>query len=123
MLHDLIQSMRLTFMPIARGTCDHAHAEDRYTPSRRLKHLIWARTTTCDAPACGAQAIYADLDHTVPYPSGPTDECNLSPRCRTHHRCKQAPDWQVDQAGPGVTRWRLPSGRVRVTTPTIYPVT
>jgi hypothetical protein len=32
----------LTFEPIARGTCDHAHAEDHYTPSRKLRHLVRA---------------------------------------------------------------------------------
>jgi hypothetical protein len=32
--------------PIARGTCDHRHAEPRYVPSRKLKHLIRARTQT-----------------------------------------------------------------------------
>jgi hypothetical protein len=122
MLQDLIQGMQLTFRPIARGTCDHAYAEDQYTPSRTLKHLIRARNATCDAPACNAQAIYTDLDHTVPHPAGPTDECNLSPRCRTHHRCKQAPDWRVEQAGPGVTRWTLPSGRIHITKPTMYPL-
>jgi hypothetical protein len=119
-LHGLLRSLNLTFDPVARGACDHAHTEDHYTPSRRLRHLVRARTATCDAPGCGAQAVHADLDHTVPYPDGPTDECNLGPRCRTHHRCKQAPDWKVEQAAPGVTRWTLPSGRTRTTTPTTY---
>ncbi|HEY0935793.1 MAG TPA: HNH endonuclease signature motif containing protein, partial [Trebonia sp.] len=83
-------------------------------------HLIRARTALCDAPGCGAQAIYADLDHTVPYPAGPTDQCNLGPKCRTHHRCKQGPDWAVEQVEPGVIRWTLPSGRTRTTRPTRY---
>jgi hypothetical protein len=122
MLHDLLRHMNLSFMPVARGTCDHARAEDRYTPSRALKHRVRARTATCDAPACNAQALYTDLDHTVPYPAGPTDECNLGPRCRTHHRVKQAPDWKVEQIEPGVTRWTLPSGRIHVTRPTTYPI-
>lgn len=47
-------------------------------------------------------------------------QCNRSPRCRTHHRSKQAPDWQVEQLAPGVTRWILPSGRSHITTPTRY---
>ncbi|HEX9040238.1 MAG TPA: HNH endonuclease signature motif containing protein [Trebonia sp.] len=62
----------------------------------------------------------ADLDHTVPWPDGPTDQGNLAPRCRTHHRAKQAPDWTVEQLAPGVSRWTLPSGRTHVTTPTSY---
>jgi Domain of unknown function (DUF222) len=121
-LRGMLGRLNLTFEPIARGTCDHRHAEDHYTPSRKLRHLVRARTATCDAPGCAAQAIHADLDHTAPYPDGPTDECNLGPKCRTHHRCKQAPDWKVEQTEPGVIRWTLPSGRTHTTTPTTYDV-
>jgi Domain of unknown function (DUF222) len=110
------------FTPIARGSCDHAQAETTYTPSRKLRHLVRARNATCDAPGCTAEAIHADLDHTHPWPDGPTDECNLAPRCRTHHRAKQAPDWTAQQTAPGVTRWTLPSGRTHTTTPTQYDI-
>ncbi|MDX6416650.1 MAG: hypothetical protein QOG28_1270 [Trebonia sp.] len=119
-LAELLRRLNLTFTPVARGTCDHAEAEDQYVPSRKLKHLIHARTTSCDAPGCQAQATYADLEHTIPWPEGPSDQCNLAPRCRTHHRAKQAPDWKVEQPEPGVTRWTLPSGRAHTTTPTQY---
>jgi Domain of unknown function (DUF222) len=118
----LIRRLRLTFTPVARGSCDHAQGEDRYAPSRKLRHLVRARTATCDAPGCQAPAVHADLDHTTAWPAGPTDQCNLAPRCRTHHRAKQAPDWKVEQLAPGVTRWTLPSGREHVTTPTTYDV-
>ncbi len=91
-----------------------------YTPSRKLKHLIRARTATCDAPGCQAQALNTDLDHTIAVARRSHDQCNLAPRCRTHHRAKQAPDWKVEQLAPGVTRWTLPSGRTHVTTPTRY---
>jgi hypothetical protein len=119
-LAGLLRRLNLAFTPVARGTCDHTQAEDHYTPSRQLRHLVRARTGTCDAPGCPAQALNADLDHTIPWPDGPTGQGNLAPRCRTHHRAKQAPDWQVDQMAPGVTRWTLPSGRTRTTTPTRY---
>ena len=88
-----LRSLNLSLEPIAKGSCDHAAAEYRYTPSRKLTHLLRARTATCDAPGCAAQAVHADLDHTVEYPSGPTDQCNLGPKCRRHHKAKQAPDW------------------------------
>ncbi len=81
-LLDLLRRLNMTLEPIARDTCAHAHAEDRYTPSRALRHLIQARNQTCTAPACNAQAAHCDLDHTVPHPDGPTDECNLNPRCK-----------------------------------------
>jgi hypothetical protein len=106
--------------PIAQGACDHRHAEPRYLPSRRLRHLIRARAQTCTGPGCGGQAIHADQDHVVPYPAGPTDECNLHAPCRAHHRAKQSPGWDAEQPEPGVIRWTLPSGRTRITRPTIY---
>jgi Domain of unknown function (DUF222) len=119
-LHELLSQLKLAPEPIARDKCDHRNAEDHYTPSRKLKHLLRARTETCDAPGCNAQAVYCDQDHTTPWPDGPTDQCNLGPKCRRHHRCKQAPGWNVEQPEPGVIRWTLPSGRVYTTTPTVY---
>ena len=115
-----LRGLNLTLEPIAKLDCDHAAAEPRYTPSRKLTHLVRARTATCDAPGCTAQAVHADLDHTVPYPDGATEQCNLSPKCRRHHKAKQAPDWKVEQPEPGVIRWTLPSGRTHTTRPTVY---
>jgi len=119
-LAEFLRGLNLTFTPIATGTCDHANAEDRYTPSRKLGHLIRARTATCPAPGCGAQAHHNDLDHTIAYPAGPTDQCNLGPPCRRHHRVKQAPGWTLEQPEPGIMRWTTPSGRTYTTRPTIY---
>jgi hypothetical protein len=117
---DFLRGLSARLRPVAKGGCDHDAAEPRYTPSRRLAHLVRARTMTCDAPGCAAQAAYADLDHTTPYPDGPTDQCNLGPKCRRHHKAKQAPGWKVEQPEPGVIRWTLPSGRTHTTRPTVY---
>jgi len=106
--------------PIAKACCDHATAESRYTPGRKLAHLIRARTVTCDAPGCNAQAQHCDLDHSVPYPDGPSCQCNLGPKCRRHHRAKQSPSWKVEQPAPGVICWTLPSGRTHVGRPSGY---
>ena len=70
-LIELLHRLGLAFTPIARDSCDHAQAEEQYTPSRRLSHLVRARTATCDAPGCQAQAVNADLDHSRPWPDGP----------------------------------------------------
>ena len=117
---DFVRALHITLEPIAKGTCDHRHAEEHYTPSRKLQHLVRARSGTCTAPGCQAQAVHADLDHTTPYPDGSTDECNLGPKCRTHHRAKQTPGWKVEQPEPGVFRWTLPSGRNHTTRPSTY---
>ena len=97
-LATLLRDLNVTFTPIAKGSCDHASAEDRYTPSRKLKHLVRARTATCPAPGCGAHAYHNDLDHTLAYPAGITCQCDLAPPCRRHHRVKQAPGWKLDAA-------------------------
>jgi hypothetical protein len=119
-LAELLTELNAIPEPVARGTCDHRHREDRYTPSRKLKHLIRARTARCCAPGCGAQAITGEIDHTVPYPAGATCECNLGPPCGRHHHAKHAPGWKLEQAEPGVMRWTTPSGRTYITHPTRY---
>ena len=119
-LAEFLRDLNITFTPIAKGSCDHASREDRYTPSRKLKDLIRARTARCTAPGCGAQAVFCDLDHTLPYPAGITCQCDLAPACRRHHRCKQAPGWQLTQPEPGVMHWTTPSGRSYTTRPTVY---
>ncbi|HEX4289373.1 MAG TPA: DUF222 domain-containing protein [Trebonia sp.] len=119
-LAKLTRALDIIFDPIAQDTCDHHGAENRYTPSRKLKDLIRARTITCDAPGCNAQARYCDLDHTIAHPDGQTCQCNLGPKCRRHHRAKQAPGWHVEQPEPGVIKWTLPNGRTHTTAPTTY---
>jgi hypothetical protein len=105
-------SFTITINPLARGSCDHRHQEPGYQPSRQLRHLINARTSTCSAPGCQRPAARCDLDHTTPYDQGGrTCECNLAPLCRHHHRCKQADGWRLEQISPGVMRWITPAGR------------
>jgi hypothetical protein len=118
----LLRRLRVRLAPIATGHCDHRHHSGRYVISRKVKDLIRARTATCPAPGCGRPAAAADADHTVPWPAGPSCECNLGPPCRYHHRCKQAPGWRLDQPEPGVMRWRNPSGRTHTTYPTKYMI-
>lgn len=117
---DLLARLGVTFIPVARVECDHSGHEDRYVPSDQLKGLIRARNATCPAPGCGARSVYSDLDHTTPWPSGATDQCNLGPPCRRHHKLKQTPGWRLEQPQPGVFRWTTPSGRTYTTTPTVY---
>jgi hypothetical protein len=108
----------VTINPLAQDPCDHRHQEPGYQPSRRLQHLINARTPTCSAPGCRQSATRCDLDHTVPYDQdGRTCECNLAPLCRHHHRCKQSEGWHLDQPRPGNLTWTTPAGRHYVTTP------
>ena len=72
--------LNATVTPLAGDDCDHRRQEPGYQPSRRLQHLITARTRTCTAPGCMRPAARCDLDHTTPYDQGGrTCECNLAP--------------------------------------------
>jgi hypothetical protein len=120
---DYLRSLGVHLTPIARGSCDHQHAETGYQPSRKLQHLIRTRSTRCTAPGCGRPAARCDLDHTLAWDKGGiTCECGLSPLCRHHHRLKQSQGWQLTQPEPGVLKWRTPHGRIFTTTPSEYPL-
>ena len=120
---DFLSRLRVKLTPIARGPCDHSAAEPGYVPSRKLAHLIRARNQRCTAPHCGQPAARCDLDHTFPWHRGGiTCECDLSPLCRHHHRCKQSEGWWLEQVSPGVLRWTVPSGRQYTTHPGTYPM-
>jgi hypothetical protein len=120
---DYLRSLGVRLTPIARGSCDHQHAETGYRPSRKLQHLIRTRSTCCTAPGCTRPAARCDLDHTLAWEAGGiTCECGIAPLCRHHHRCKQAQGWSLSQPEPGVLVWRTPHGRIFTTTPTEYPL-
>jgi len=119
---DYLTRLRVWMVPVARGHCDHIHAESGYRPSRALAHLVKVRNTRCTAPGCGRPAARCDLDHTLAWDQGGiTCECDLSPLCRHHHRCKQSQGWKLEQTSPGVLKWQTPAGRRYTTTPTAYP--
>src|ERR1039457_2749638 len=80
---DYLRSLRVRLTPIARGRCDHRHAETRYQTSRKLQHLIQSRSTRCSAPGCGRPAARCDLDHTTAWHLGGVSyKCNLAPACK-----------------------------------------
>ncbi len=66
-----------------------------YSPSAALARLVRAREASCRMPGCRRPADRCDLDHTVPYPTGPTTSQNLGPLCRRHHVMKTHTGWQL----------------------------
>ena len=81
-LTELLRRLNVILTPIATDPRDPGQAEDHYVPSRKLRHLVRARTATCDAPGCDNPAANTDLDHTTPWPDGPTSQANLAPACQ-----------------------------------------
>jgi hypothetical protein len=89
-----------------------------YTPTRALARHVRAREPHCRMPGCRQPATHCDLDHTTPYPTGPTNAENLGPLCRRHHIQKTHVDWHLEPEEPAqfsqhptpAWRWRTPAG-------------
>ncbi|TDO18525.1 uncharacterized protein DUF222 [Mycobacterium sp. BK086] len=95
--------------------------EPRYRPSTALAEFIRCRDLTCRFPGCDRPASVADIDHTVPYPFGPTHPSNLKLLCRVHHLLKTfytgPGGWADRQLPDGTVIWTSPSGRTYTTKP------
>ncbi|TRW88873.1 DUF222 domain-containing protein [Mycolicibacterium sp. 018/SC-01/001] len=98
-----------------------APAEDHYVPSRALAEYVRCRDVTCRFPGCDVPATGADIDHTVPYPAGPTHASNLKALCRFHHLLKTfwsgVEGWQDRQLPDGTVIWTSPTGHAYTTYP------
>jgi hypothetical protein len=83
----------------------------RYRPPARLERQVRLRDVTCRWPGCQVAAQRCDLDHTVPFPKGPTSDDNLVALCRRHHRLKTLAGFETKQSF-GVWQVTTPTGRV-----------
>jgi hypothetical protein len=89
-----------------------------YRPSAALAAFVRARDLTCRFPGCDRPAVCCDIDHTVPYPIGPTHPSNLKLYCRAHHLLKTFyPGWTDHQLPDGTVIWTAPTGHTYTTTP------
>ena len=76
------------------------------------------RDQTCRYPGCTKPATTADIDHTIPYPYGPTAASNLKCLCREHHLLKTFWNgWHDEQHPDGTVIWTTPDGRTHTTRP------
>jgi hypothetical protein len=96
-------------------------AEPHYRPSAALARFIRCRDLTCRWPGCDQPAQFCDIDHTVPYPYGPTHASNNKPYCRIHHLfktfCAGPAGWTEQQLPDGAVIWTSPTGRTYTTRP------
>ncbi|WP_301144666.1 HNH endonuclease signature motif containing protein [Mycolicibacterium fortuitum] len=91
------------------------NAEPGYRPTAALSEFIRWRDLTCRFPGCDAPAERCDIDHTAPWPAGPTHPSNTKLYCRAHHLIKTfCPGWSDRQ---------YPDGTVEITTPTGHTYT
>jgi Domain of unknown function (DUF222) len=93
-------------------------AEPRYRPSAALTQFVRLRDLTCRFPGCDAPAEVCDIDHTVPFPHGPTHPSNCKLLCRYHHLLKTFwTAWHDVQLPDGTVQWTSPTGHVYTTHP------
>jgi hypothetical protein len=95
--------------------------EPGYRPSTALAEFVRCRDLTCRFPGCDQPAEVCDVDHTVPFPLGPTHPSNLKLLCRYHHLLKTfytgTGGWADRQLPDGTVEWTAPSGHTYTTTP------
>ncbi|TXI59605.1 MAG: HNH endonuclease [Mycolicibacterium mageritense] len=95
-----------------------AEPEPRYRPSAKLAAWVRMRDMTCMFPGCDRPAERCDVDHTEPYPGGPTHPSNTKCLCRIHHLLKTFwAGWHDKQHPDGTVEWTTPSGRTYVKKP------
>jgi hypothetical protein len=116
MLRDLAGTAQLKPVPLPPPIC-----EPGYRPSPALARFVRCRDLTCRFPGCDAPAEVCDVDHTIPYPVGPTHPSNLKLLCRFHHLLKTfytgLGGWADRQLPDGTVIWTAPSGQVCTTKP------
>jgi hypothetical protein len=98
-----------------------ASPEPGYRPSAALAEFVRCRDLTCRFPGCDQPAEVCDLDHTIPFPVGPTHPSNLKLLCRYHHLLKTFyagyGGWTDRQLPDGTVEWTAPSGHTYTTSP------
>jgi hypothetical protein len=89
-----------------------------YRPKQALRDFMVAAEPSCDFTGCCIPSRRTDAEHTLAHhDGGDTDEDNVRPRCRRHHRCKTHAGWLVARLPDGTTRWTTPAGTHRIITP------
>ncbi|OMC33558.1 hypothetical protein A5740_11885 [Mycobacterium sp. GA-1841] len=105
-------------VPTGSSDSDTAASEPGYRPSVALAEFIRWRDLTCRFPGCNAPAQRCDIDHTVPYPGGPTHPSNTKLYCRAHHLVKTfCPGWADRQSSDGTVEVSTPTGHIYTTEP------
>jgi hypothetical protein len=96
-------------------------ADPGYRPSAKTQEFIRWRDLTCRWPGCDRPVHKSDIDHTVPWPYGPTHPSNNKPYCRIHHLIKTfytgIEGWTDRQMPDGTIILRAPTGHTYSTEP------
>ena len=87
----------------------------RYRVTAGLRRWLGVTSPTCVFPGCARPARECDVDHLTAWAEGgTTDDDNLEPECRHHHRLRHDSLWQpTHDSDTGTLRWRSPLGHER----------
>ncbi|MGV0874624.1 DUF222 domain-containing protein, partial [Mycolicibacterium sp. XJ879] len=108
-VRELAQSATVTPLQVPTD----AAPDPGYRPSAKTVEFIGFRDLTCRWPGCDRPAQRCDVDHTLPWPAGPTHPSNTKLYCRTHHLIK------TFFSGPGGwSEQQRPDGTIVLTSPT-----
>ncbi|MBC7291667.1 MAG: DUF222 domain-containing protein [Actinotalea sp.] len=92
-----------------------------YRPPDRIVEHVRQRNRTCVFPTCSVPSASCQLDHTVPFPHGPTAADNLGPLCSAHHQLKTHGGFRLEQPEAGSFVVRTPTGHVYLEGPERQP--
>jgi len=83
-----------------------------YRVPTALRRWLGVTSPTCVFPGCGRPARECDLDHLTAWnDGGATDDDNLAPECRHHHRLRHESRWGPSRdPDTGEMRWTSPLG-------------
>ncbi|MGN7970176.1 DUF222 domain-containing protein [Microbacterium sp. 22296] len=83
-----------------------------YRVPTALRRWLGVTSPTCVFPGCGRSARDCDLDHLTAWvDGGSTDDDNLAPECRHHHRLRHESRWHPSRIpDTGDLRWTSPLG-------------
>ena len=86
-----------------------------------LRTFSAARDGTCRSPGCGRPAHRCQLDHTVPFPVGPSSAANGRMLCKRDHDLKtRGAMWMRAGTPDGSITWRTRHGQTGTTPPRPY---
>lgn len=83
-----------------------------YRVPTALRRWLGVASPTCAFPGCGRPARDCDLDHLHAWSEGgATDDDNLDPECRHHHRMRHETRWAASRdPDSGALAWTSPLG-------------
>jgi hypothetical protein len=101
---------RAVLAMVASTTTVDETPEPQHDPSAALARAVRFRDGQCDGPGCSVPAARCELDHTTPYPEGPTSFGNLRSRSQRCHHAKHS-GWTVVTDSDGTSHWTSPGSR------------